>query len=180
MITLIVLLASLILWLPQNCIHEGAHAIMARIFGWKTQKFWPFPGYTASDGQFRFAYVLWAPGNPTISTTKRALIYSAPVLVNTTLICSLLFIVIITYICEASGIVAAILMGWAINNFVDGANNCRLLLTVGEKFPTSSADLVRCFRELDWSIKRANAAAIVWLALISAAVTVLVTLVLRM
>jgi len=131
---------SLVLWLPQNVQHEGAHALLAKIYGSVITEFHPYPGKL--NGNSVFAYVRFS--NPRKFTNpERAWISGAPWAANTIM---LIFLAIANSQIH-NPIVSAILAGWMINNLADGINNCRLVLFAdNEKLSRSHADLPRVAR----------------------------------
>jgi hypothetical protein len=113
--------AALIFWLPQNLLHEGAHAMVAKRYGAEITRVWPFPG-RMPNGEFAFAHVLWCWTAGTPGTHAQALIAIAPQLSNT------LFLIVAVVLMALVGdemptLVAAILCGLAITNYIDGAVN---------------------------------------------------------
>lgn len=115
------LIAALALWLPQNAIHEGAHAVAARHWGGKIIEFWPFP--SKKLGYFTFAHVRWqwAEGHP--DETADGVVAIAPQALNTLL----LMVIFIIEPRISNPVASSILFGWALTNFVDGAYNLSTL-----------------------------------------------------
>jgi len=118
---LLTLMWVIILWVPQNCQHEGAHALMARYLGVTVIKFWPLPGRNAS-GKFVFAHVRYdTKMYVDLPLTKKAFIAIAPVPVNLfMLIVSTIFFVI--WPCQEWLLVIIVV------NAVDLGNNIRLFI----------------------------------------------------
>lgn len=107
---------ALLLWLPQNAQHEGAHALMVKRYGGTITRFTPYPSW--KNGHFTWASVAWEGGEYT--TKGRAAISIAPQATNTALLVLLGAVWLSTDLPEVA---ASILAGWAFVNYVDGAWN---------------------------------------------------------
>jgi hypothetical protein len=117
----VALISAVGFWLPQNVIHEGAHAVAARHWGAKIISFWPFP--SKKLGYFTFAHVRWQWGERHVDETADGVIAIAPQALNT-----LLLMVILIFAPRIENQVAfSILFGLAVTNFVDGAYNLSTL-----------------------------------------------------
>ena len=77
-----ILICAILFWIPQNALHEGSHALMAKCFGQKIIKFWPIPGKL--HGKWMFAYVQYY-GKKLFGWPKR-LVTAAPQLLNVILL----------------------------------------------------------------------------------------------
>ena len=105
---------ALLLWLPQNVQHEGAHALVARIYGHRITMFRPWPT-RLGDG---WAFAAMAHSGPRLTDRAYGLIYAAPIIAST-------LVLVATYIAlhlvEPGGWLAAALAGWALTSLVDGS-----------------------------------------------------------
>jgi len=119
---LILIAVIIMLWLPQNVIHEGSHGLMAKCFGGKDIKLYPFPRWDGTSWFPKyFAYMTYRfESGSDISNRQRALISIAPLMTNTFLM--LLFIIFLSasipYQFVNITLVAAIMV-----QFIDGAVN---------------------------------------------------------
>lgn len=112
-----ILCYALLLWMPQNVIHEGSHALMGRTMGWRIKRFWPFPGCRL--GYFTFAHVVFSLPPPRHMTRKRfGLIKIAPIFTNVVLIG---WILVVSFRTDLPYWVAAL----ALTNAIDLLNNCK-------------------------------------------------------
>ena len=115
----------LVLWFPQNCIHEGAHALVAVLIGAKVESFKPWPHKT-EEGRRVWARVVFNDDLPTWTVDWRwGIVHFAPVLAN------VLFVLVGMVVCAIfkmpvplSGFVLAFICA----NMIDGLNNERKAL----------------------------------------------------
>jgi hypothetical protein len=125
-----VLLFALLLWLPQNVAHEGAHALAHRLCGDEVTELWPFPGWRS--GSFAFAYMRYRTVSGRKTRAQEALCAMAPQLLNTVV----LLLTMPVHRLELSGWVLNLVAAWSLVNFVDGAVNLSTFYRWGERPPT--------------------------------------------
>jgi len=139
--------AALLLWLPQNCIHEGAHAVPARLSGLGIDKFWPLPSFKGlawTKENFRFAYVDYADG-VSLTNSKWSICHIMPVMVNIGFCTVCLVVSMLSAPLPDWG--AGILFGFAINNAVDGINNLRQAVGLNDReVMTDHNDVIKWIR----------------------------------
>jgi hypothetical protein len=121
-------IVAVALWIPQNCQHEGMHALAARHWGAKITEFVFWPSKKA--GYFTWAFVRWTGGS--YDDTARGLISIAPQFANTVILC--LILGMRWRFPDMPPVAASILAAWFLTNFVDGAYN---LSTYYRKVPES-------------------------------------------
>jgi hypothetical protein len=112
----LVVVASLLLWLPQNAVHEGAHCLAHKYAGDEIVKFWPFPSWAL--GSFSFAYMSYRRRTP-VSPHLDGFCAAAPQIVNTCVLALLIPLHFISLPPWLFSICAALV----IVNFADGAVN---------------------------------------------------------
>jgi hypothetical protein len=111
-----IVVTALVLWIPQNAAHEGAHCLAHSAAGDTIKSFWPFPGWRT--GSFSFAHMSYQRTGE-VSPFVDGLCSAAPQIANTVILCALMPL----HLLSLNPIVEAVLTGWAIVNYVDGAVN---------------------------------------------------------
>lgn len=113
--------AVLLLWLPQNVLHESSHALVAKALGAQKISINPFPSF--KDGTLRFASCSWV-WTETPRASGLALAAIAPLLANT------IFLTVASLLKPSieNLYLAAIVDGFLITNFLDGSFNALSIL----------------------------------------------------
>ena len=112
----VVAVSALLMWLPQNVQHEGAHALVAKFYGATDIAIWPFPSKRLS-GRFTWAHVQWR-WTESVRPAQRASL--APQVLNTLL---LLALFAVFRLWEIPHPLFSILTAWYLVNLIDGAVN---------------------------------------------------------
>jgi hypothetical protein len=119
------ILVSILWWLPQNVQHEGAHVVAYRAAGAEITEFVVYPTNQAGDFSLKFwvSGFSWAHMRARYSSPDRTRLANAMTAIGPQLTNTLLLIALILVWPMTSGLVAAVLTGLYVNNFVDGAVN---------------------------------------------------------
>lgn len=165
---LVVAGTCLLLWFPQNCQHEGLHALFARRYGATITRFRPYP-HRDPEGGWNFASVSWINSRKMTDKEKSNICF-APWVFNGIL-------VILLSLGNHFGphhFGSAVLLGWTINNLVDGANNARLAVQAAhtKRFDEVHSDIPRASRHWGYTAPLTTAMMIGWF-ISSTALTVL-------
>ena len=165
---LVTLVTALVLWIPQNYQHEGLHALFAKLYGGYNIKVRGFP-HKGSDGKWNFASCSWN-NTRKMSDRERSNICLAPWAGNFVL-------VILLSLGNHFGphhFGSAVLLGWTINNLVDGANNARLAVRAAhtKEFNEVHSDIPRGARYWGYTAPLTTGMMITWFVF-STALTVL-------
>ena len=108
---------ALLLWLPQNAVHEGMHAFAHRWAGDKVTELWPLPGW--KSGSFAFAYMRYETIKGRKTWQQEALCAAAPQLWNTLVLLLLLPV----HALDPDDWMTKACTAVALVNFIDGAVN---------------------------------------------------------
>jgi hypothetical protein len=159
----------LLLWFLQNIIHEESHALVGKIFGRKVaERYWWF-NRKEEDGKRFFARIVWEKPLPETSNRNKALIKAAPVITNTTVIITISTVLMTVSMWDH---ITYVLAAFMFVNLIDGANNCRLALTVKDaEFERSNGDLVKVARRMEWGLGTIRAISGSWVALFTVVAT---------
>lgn len=157
MVFLWMLLFIPLLWIPQNCIHEGAHAVTARLSGMGIDKFWPLPSFMGLEWRkenFRFAYVMYE-GGQSLSNSKWSICHIMPVYVNIAVCVLCVAVSMMTAPLPDYG--AGLLFAFCVNNMLDGVNNLRQGIGLDDReLMTDNNDVVKWIRRTGRSPAAAN------------------------
>jgi hypothetical protein len=116
-LTILCALTAVLLWIPQNAAHEGAHCVVHKFAGDEITAFWPFPGWHRG-GYFTFAHMGYRRTTP-VAPVVDGFCAAAPQITNTLILLALLPL----HLVRTPGWLFAVLTAWALVNFVDGAFN---------------------------------------------------------
>ncbi len=163
------LLWAVLLWIPQNAVHEYSHGLMAKHWKYTIDKVRLIPDLVDidKDGDIDRVYFAWVATDPPkdreANPTELGSIDIAPQLSNT-LILTVLFMLRYVFWPEMPMWLASPVAVWAFHNWVDGSFN---MLSVFRK--QGSNDTWRYVRRWEIPMTRARIAVAVWVVFWGAA-----------
>ena len=157
MSVLIVIVAMLVLFIPQIALHEGSHAFMGKRYGLLVDEFRFWPGMV--DGKLKMGYVRFESSSIVLPGEQRAHIAIAPMVLTSTL-----FIVAIVAVQVVPGWPAYLLLALALNNAIDGTyNSGRLAFMAQHEDLTRNNDTLKWVRYETLGLPWGRATAALWI-----------------